>query len=178
MIIDPGEQAEEILELAQNSDIEFILLTHGHYDHIGAVSQVKKATSAKIVIHKSDIYLIDSAHVQARYFGFPAPEPFSIDRFISEGDLLSFGSLNAKVISTPGHSPGSVCFLIDGNAFVGDTLFFSSIGRSDFPGGDSDTLISSIKKKLFTLPDETRVYCGHGPSTSIEREKKYNPFIL
>lgn len=178
-IVDPGDDAEDILKTIRSAslDLKYILLTHGHFDHIGAVSTVKATTGAAVLMHKADEFLVESASVQARAFGLPAPNSFAVDHYVDDGDTISVGQLNASVITTPGHSPGGVCFKFDNDIFAGDTLFYGGIGRTDLPGGNYHQLIASIKNKLFTLPDDMRVFCGHGPSTTIGREKKYNPFV-
>ncbi len=178
-VIDPGENADDILQFLKSKslDLKYILLTHGHFDHIGAVVPVKKITSAKILMHEADQMLVDAARQQSMAFGMPPVEPFKPDLYIKDGDLVDIGSLQAKVLHTPGHSPGGVSFLFEKNVFAGDTLFYGGIGRTDLPGGSMSQLVSSIKEKLFVLPESITVYSGHGPSTTIGREKKYNPFI-
>jgi hydroxyacylglutathione hydrolase len=178
-IIDPGDDAEIILEriASKKLTVRHILLTHGHFDHIGAVAALQKATGALVHAHRDDLDLIQHAPAQAAFFGLPATEPFTVDSFVADGDEIVWGSLAATVLATPGHSPGSVCYLVDKNVFVGDTLFSRSIGRTDLFGGNYDQLLRSIKEILMTLPDDVTVYSGHGPKTTIGREKKYNPFI-
>jgi hydroxyacylglutathione hydrolase len=178
-IVDPGDDADNILDNVQSKSlvVKYILLTHGHFDHIGAVSSLKKATGAEILLHKADEFLIQTAGLQARSFGLPAPESFKVDKFIADGDEVTFGELRCSVITTPGHSPGGVCYLFKNDVFVGDTLFCGSIGRTDLPAGNYNQLMQSIKDKLFTLPDDMKVYCGHGPSTTIGWEKGHNPFM-
>jgi glyoxylase-like metal-dependent hydrolase (beta-lactamase superfamily II) len=178
-IIDPGGDAERILNLCQSKKINLtkILLTHGHFDHIGAVHAVKAATGADIFMHKADEFLIEAAPMQAAAFGMPAPKTFSVDTFLQDGDDISIGDLKASVIETPGHSPGCVCFHFEHDLFAGDTLFYGGIGRTDLPGGNYNQILNSIKTKLFVLPDDLKVYCGHGPATTIGREKQYNPFV-
>ena len=128
-------------------------------------------------LHKEDLFLIDNVSEQAAAFGLnPIPKP-EVDKFVNNGDKISLGNKVINVIHTPGHSPGCVCYHIDNNVFVGDTMFAGSIGRTDLPGGSYETLINSIKKRLFPLGDSTIVYPGHGPSTTIENERKHNPFL-
>lgn len=180
VIVDPGGDAEALLDTirAKSLALNYILLTHGHFDHIGAVAAMKKATGAEIRMHHADEFLLQTAALQARSFGLPAPETFQVDAFIDDGDEFTFGDLRCSVIATPGHSPGGVCYLFENDIFVGDTLFYGGIGRTDLPGGDYSQITRSIKDKLFTLPDEMKVHCGHGPSTTIGREKRYNPFFF
>ena len=178
-IIDPGENADEILKVVRSRslDLEYILLTHGHFDHLGGVARIKKATNASILVHKEDQHLIDNAAQQAELFGLPVPGAFEIDRYVDESDIVEIGDLKASVLCTPGHSKGSICYLFEKSVFVGDTLFYGGVGRTDLEGGSFEQLVHSIQSKLFTLPDDIKVYCGHGPTTTIGREKKYNPFI-
>ena len=128
-------------------------------------------------MHKDDEFLIQAAPQQARLFGLPAPELFQVDKYVEEGEEITFGDLTCTVVTTPGHSPGGVCYLFENDIFAGDTLFYGGIGRTDLAGGDYDQLIQSIKSKLFEQPEQMKVYCGHGPTTTIGREKRYNPFI-
>ena len=178
-VIDPGDNAEDILKVirSRSLDVEYILLTHGHFDHLGGVAPIKEATKAKVLLHKNDQYLVDSASQQAELFGLPAPELFEVDQYVDQSDVVEFGNLKATVLATPGHSKGSVCYLFENSIFVGDTLFYGGVGRTDLEGGSFEQLLHSIQSKLFSLPEDIRVYCGHGPSTTIGREKKYNPFI-
>ena len=178
VVIDPGDDAPEILsELADaRLKIKYILNTHGHFDHVGANKKLKEATNAPILIHKADAPMLPALSAHARMFGLSAENSPEADRFIEDGDLISFGKITLKVLHTPGHTPGGVSFYTDGKVFVGDTLFAGSIGRTDFPGGDYDTLIASIQKKLFPLGDDVVAYTGHGPETTIGREKRFNPF--
>ena len=177
-VIDPGDEAEMILDTLKGLDLtaECIINTHGHFDHVGANLEMKEATGAPLVIHKDDAPMLDHVKQAAAAFGLAvdnSPEP---DRMVADGDEIEVGNLCFRVIHTPGHSPGGMSLLCEKALFVGDTLFQGSIGRTDFPGGDFDTLISSIQKKLFVLPDDVKVYTGHGPATSIGQEKRTNPF--
>ncbi len=178
-IVDPGGDADRILNLCESKKINVtkILLTHGHFDHIGAVQSVQDATGADIFMHQADEFLIEAAPMQAAAFGLPAPNTFSVDTFLKEGDDIQIGKVNATVLETPGHSPSCVCFYFENDLFAGDTLFYGGIGRTDLPGGNYNQILNSIKTKLFVLPDELKVYSGHGPATTIGREKQYNPFV-
>jgi hydroxyacylglutathione hydrolase len=179
VVIDPGDEANKILmALAQSKlTVKYILNTHGHFDHVGGNQKMKDATHAEILIHKADAPMLGMLSSFGASFGLNVDNSPPADRTIDEGDKITFGDITLKVIHTPGHSPGGVSFYTDGIVFVGDTLFAGSIGRTDFPGGDFNTLIASIKNKLFPLGDAVRVYTGHGPSTTIGAEKRYNPFL-
>jgi len=179
VVIDPGDDADQILMTLAKSGlkVKYIINTHGHFDHVGANKKMKSATGAPILIHEGDVPMLSRLSTDATMFGLSvenSPEP---DQKIADGDIISFGNLKLKVLHTPGHSPGGVALHIKGSVFVGDTLFSGSIGRTDLPGGNYDTLISSVRNKLFTLSEDTKVYCGHGPATTIGKEKAYNPFF-
>ncbi len=181
IVIDPGGDAEKIISELENMDADVvgIVNTHGHVDHIGAIKELKARYKVDVMLHKDDLPVFKSASKMGRLFGLNVenqPEP---DRYIAEGDEIRAGSLKFRVIETPGHSPGGICLVSeDGkHCFGGDTIFAGSIGRTDLPGGDYDTLISSIKDKLMKLADEAKVYTGHGPATTIGMERKHNPFL-
>jgi len=178
-VIDPGDEADRILlALAQAKlTVKQIINTHGHFDHVGANKRMKAATGAPILIHALDAPMLSMLSRSAAAWGMSAEDSPSPDRTIDEGDEIRVGLLRLQVIHTPGHTPGGVSLIADDCAFVGDTLFAGSVGRTDFPGGDFDTLKSSIQKKLFALGDEVRVFTGHGPETTIGEEKRYNPFV-
>jgi len=178
-VIDPGDEADRILlALAQEKlTVKQIINTHGHFDHVGANKRMKAATGAPILIHALDAPMLSMLSRSAAAWGMSAEDSPAPDRTIDEGDEIRVGLLRLQVIHTPGHTPGGVSLIADDCAFVGDTLFAGSVGRTDFPGGDFDTLKSSIQKKLFALGDEVRVFTGHGPETTIGEEKRYNPFV-
>jgi hydroxyacylglutathione hydrolase len=179
VVIDPGDEADKILlSLAEsNLTVKYILNTHGHFDHVGGNKKMKEATGAEILIHAGDAPMLEQLSTASMAFGLSVENSPPADRTIDEGDQIKFGDITLNVIHTPGHSPGGVAFSADGIVFVGDSLFAGSIGRTDFPGGDYNTLISSIKTKLFPLGDDVRVYTGHGPATTIGQEKRMNPFL-
>ena len=179
VVIDPGGMAKEILAYIREAklSIKAVLDTHGHCDHIGANDAIRDATEAPLYIHKEDAAMLSDMRLNlSAFMGFKAFSRPS-EHLLSEGDKISFGQSELEVIHTPGHTKGGVCFVGDGVAFTGDTLFAGSIGRSDFPGGSEVELIGNIKKKLLALPDETKVYSGHGPSSEIGWERKCNPYL-
>ncbi len=179
-VIDPGWNADAILAEARAAKltIKAILLTHGHFDHIGAVADLKEALSVPVMAHARELDLL-AAKGGADLFGFnirAMPHP---DRLITHGERIEIGALAFDVRYVPGHTAGHVAFIEQQQraAFVGDVLFACSIGRTDLPGGDYDTLIASITNELLTLPDDFKVYSGHGPPTTIGRERSTNPFL-
>ena len=177
IVIDPGEAAPQLLAAIRGANVTMIFNTHCHCDHSGGNAALVQATGAPLVIHEADLPLLRSISQQGMMFGVPvaaSPEP---DRFISEGDTITIGDSTLRIFHTPGHAPGHVVLVGDDFVIAGDTLFAGSIGRTDFPGCDHDTLIRSIREKLLVLPDNTRVYSGHGPATTIGEERRSNPFL-
>ena len=179
VVIDPGDETDRILwSLAElGLTVKYIINTHGHFDHVGGNKEMKEATGADILINSMDAPMLSQLSAAAASFGLSTDNSPTPDKALEDGDIISFGSIALKVIYTPGHSPGGIALYADGNLFVGDTLFAGSIGRSDLPGGDMHTLISSIKSKLFVLDDDVKVFPGHGPETTIGQEKRTNPFV-
>lgn len=179
MVIDPGGEADRILlSLAESKlKVKYIINTHGHFDHVSANGKMKEAIGADILIHSLDAPMLGMLSSNAAVFGISVENSPPCDRTIEEDETVSFGDITFKVIHTPGHTPGGISLYTDGFVFVGDTLFSGSIGRTDFPGGEFDTLISSIQTKLFKLEDNVRVFSGHGPETTIGKEKRFNPFV-
>ena len=178
MIIDPGDEAKQILKRVKDLelDIKFIVLTHGHIDHIGALKEVKEATGAEVVIHGDDAKSLKNQLV-AIAFGLSYPTPPRPDRLLKDGDSLDVGGMHFEVLHTPGHTAGGICLLGQGVVFSGDTLFNYGVGRADLPGGNYSQLMNSIQTKLMTLPDNTIVYPGHGTATTIGAERTGNPFL-
>lgn len=180
VVIDPGGDVDLILSTLEKDNLKLsaIINTHGHFDHVGGNKALKEASGADLMIHKSDAPMLAQLNQMGAAWGMRVDNSPSPDRFLEDGDVVDFGNLQMKVIHTPGHSPGGICLYLESERalFSGDTLFASSIGRTDLPGGDYDTLISSIQTKLFILPEETDVYNGHMEPTTIGKEKKFNPF--
>jgi glyoxylase-like metal-dependent hydrolase (beta-lactamase superfamily II) len=179
MVIDPGEEGTRILHLAKSEGVKIskVVNTHAHFDHIGANRQLIDGTAAELMLHEADLPLLQNARNHAEVYGLtvsPSPEP---DRLLGQGDTFEVGEYSFRVFHVPGHSPGGICLLSDGHLFVGDVLFAGSIGRTDLPGGDFDTLVEGVREHLLGLPDGTIVHPGHGPDTTIGRERQMNPFV-
>ncbi|UCG39778.1 MAG: MBL fold metallo-hydrolase [bacterium] len=179
VVIDPGGDGEIIAAAVKRRpwNVTAILNTHAHFDHIAANSLLIKETGAPLLVPRGDAPFLAQAHLSARLYGLlvdPSPAP---DRILDEGDVVKVGSHEIRVLLTPGHSPGGATFVTSGGIFPGDALFAGSIGRTDLPGGDYQTLIDSIMEKIMALPDDTVVYPGHGPATTVGRERMLNPFL-
>jgi glyoxylase-like metal-dependent hydrolase (beta-lactamase superfamily II) len=178
-VIDPGDDADNILKAINELGIEikYILATHGHFDHVGAVAPLRRELNVEFLAHKDDFFFIEDGEKSARKWGIDIDQPPKPDRFIKDGDKIKIGSFELEVLHTPGHSPGGVSFFHNGMVFSGDNIIQGSIGRTDFRKGSFEDLEKSIKTRLYTLPDDTIVYGGHGPVTTIGDEKKYNAFV-
>lgn len=182
LVIDPGDEAGKIQERLAAHGLTPVALvhTHAHVDHIGATRGVSETLGGKVLLHEKDRWLYDNLRMQADWVGLPGHDPVRLDAFLSEGDEVRFGAYAIAAIHTPGHTPGSLCFRLGHGdlLFSGDTLFAGSIGRTDLWGGSMDQILESIRVKLLA-PFEagTRVVTGHGPPTTIGRERKHNPFV-
>lgn len=178
VIIDPGAEARTILDMVakEKVKVQYIINTHGHVDHVGANEEVRRALGVPLLIHEADGEMCKKPH--ASLSAFVGKLHLAVpDRLLTDGEKIKAGNLTIEVISTPGHTKGSISLLVDGALFTGDTLFAGSIGRTDFPGGSFEQIIRSIKERLLVFPDDTPVYPGHGPRSTIGEEKKYNPFL-
>ena len=191
VVIDPGDDVEELLDVVREHDlrIAWILLTHAHFDHITGVRRAREVLGCPVVLHADDLPLYEAAKQQGVAFGFRVEAQPAPDRFYGPDDVFRFGGHQIRAHHTPGHSPGGVCLAVttpgpDGTGVVapktlvvGDTLFAGSIGRTDLPGGDMDTLLASIRNVLFAFGDDAVVYPGHGEPTTIGEERRTNPFL-
>jgi glyoxylase-like metal-dependent hydrolase (beta-lactamase superfamily II) len=195
VLIDPGDEVDQLLTWVEREGLEVqaILLTHAHVDHVSGVGRAKRALGVPIYLHRADQFLYDQAASHGRLFGLDVEQPPPVDiyyasteggAFIDGKPAFSFGDYDVFVHHTPGHCPGGVCLQVGRRGergrdlFVGDTLFAGSIGRTDLPGGDYSTLLRSITQVLFAFGDDARVYSGHGPVTTIGKERQTNPFVL
>jgi hydroxyacylglutathione hydrolase len=179
-IVDPGDEPERILRFLNDIAVSptKIIATHSHFDHVLGVEAIQRGLNIPFLIHRDDLSLLQSMQSRVRQFmGFEVSSPPKVDRFLKDGDTLNLGGEIVKVVHTPGHSPGSISLSGQGFVLTGDALFNQSIGRTDLPGGDLETLVHSIKERLFKLDDQTVVYPGHGPETTIGDEKLANPFV-
>lgn len=185
-LIDPGDEVEELLEIVRRNglDMQAILLTHAHVDHVSGVAAAKRAFDVPVYLHRDDLFLYQQAVAHGRLFGLTIEPPPPVDIFYEGTAPIPLGNYDVFVHHTPGHCPGGVCLQVGPRGekgldlFVGDTLFAGSIGRTDLPGGDYDTLLRSITQVLFSFGDEARVYPGHGPATTIGQERRTNPFLV
>jgi hydroxyacylglutathione hydrolase len=185
ILVDPGfyfeEEQDEIREYLSNNNLKpvYIANTHCHFDHIMGVEFIRKIYNIPFIAHRADAFWVERAVDQGQMFGFDIERVQAPDSFFEEGDEMKFGNSSFRIIHVPGHSPGHTVFYFESNNFLiaGDVLFYGSIGRTDLPGGNYQELISNINNKILQLPGETKVYCGHGPETTIKNEKTFNPFL-
>jgi len=180
ILIDPAAKADEIIKEVEKTGlkIKYVVLTHGHFDHIYTAAEVSERLGARIAVHEDDAEMLSDSRLNGfNMIGMKQESSLKADILLKDGDVLEAGGLKFEIIHTPGHTPGGICIKVGNVVFSGDTLFQGSIGRTDFPGGSYALIIKSIKERILTLPDETVVYPGHGPKTSVDLEKKINPFI-
>ena len=179
IVIDPGAEVDKIIRYVGENKLKpvYIFATHAHIDHVGFASDIQKELQTPFYMGEADLPILDSLKSQASMFNIQVAEKPKTDLFFTDGQIFNFSGKEIKALHTPGHSPGSFSFYIDGQVIVGDILFYNSIGRTDLYKGNYDILIRSIKEKIFRLPDDTIVYPGHGPDTTVGREKEYNPFF-
>ncbi len=184
IVVDPGDDLDRVLAVLREHDLRCraILNTHTHIDHVGANQALKDATGARLMLHEADLPLYDHLKAQSEWMGgiLAAPVRAEVDEHLHQGDRVTAGAIVAEVLHTPGHTPGSLCFHLGDAPLLlsGDTLFAGSVGRTDLWGGDYPSEIASIRTRLLELDDETRVIPGHGPETTIGRERRSNPFLL
>jgi len=182
IVIDPGDDPDLILAKLNTHRLTLkeIVCTHTHIDHVGAIFDLQQKAGTSASIHKADLFLFENLDTQAQWLGVPPPKRGTIDRYLLDGSSIACNGVELGVIHTPGHTPGSTCFLLtdDRNVlFAGDTLFRNSIGRTDLWGGSTTDILTSIHSKLMTLDDDTLVITGHGPSTTVGLERRNNPFL-
>ena len=201
IVVDPGDEPDRILEILRRHKLKprAIVSTHTHIDHVGGLAALHRATGAPVLIHEADLDLYRGLGIQAQWLGVPTPEIARIDSFVKEGDTLRWGGYAARVLHTPGHTPGSISLVVEDEEgaakkasdlqrgirhdsepkvlLAGDTLFAGSIGRTDLWGGSYPEIIRSIREKLLTLPEKTVVFAGHGETTTIGNERESNPFL-
>ena len=182
IVIDPGDDPDVIVSRLNfhNLTLKEIVCTHTHIDHVGAIFELQQKTGVRAAIHKADLFLFENLDVQAQWLGMAVPAQGTIDHYLNDGSSVACSGVELGVIHTPGHTPGSTCFLLEGERttlFSGDTLFNNGIGRTDLWGGSTPEILSSIKNKLLTLDEDTLVVAGHGPSTTVGRERRSNPFL-
>jgi hydroxyacylglutathione hydrolase len=181
IVIDPGDDVSDIIAILERNrlTVTMIVITHAHIDHIGGAEKLRTHTGAPVYMHEADKMLSDRLDMQASWLGVETPKDPGIDKPAREGDIIRAGSIEAHVLHTPGHTPGSISLYLplEKKVIAGDTLFQGSIGRTDLPGGDTAQIGRSIRAKLYTLPEDTIVFPGHGETTSIGEEKRHNPFV-
>jgi len=178
-VIDPGGDVDKILVALAKDHLRCVRIinTHGHFDHAAGNKRLKEVTGAELIIHRTDAPMIVNQGASGQMWGMKVEDSPPPDHYVEEGDLITFGDISLKVLHTPGHSAGGISLVTDQVVFVGDTLFAGSIGRTDFPGGDYDGLLRNVREKIFPLGDDVVIYPGHGPKTTVGRERQSNPFF-
>ena len=179
IVVDPGAGSNMISKWLKekNKDVEYIVLTHGHWDHLGAVEDLRRELGVKVAIHKDDAAMLTDPKLNLSYYSGRNMALSPAEILLEDNQVLKIGEMEVKVLHTPGHTPGGICLLTKDGLLSGDTLFSTSIGRTDFPNGDLNLLLKNIREKLMVLDDNLPVYPGHEEFTSIGREKKYNPYL-
>lgn len=182
IVIDPGDEIEKVREILDRHGLQVkcIVATHAHIDHVGGIEKLQRVTGAPVLLHEADLPLYQNLAMQAAWLGVAPPRAAAVSQVLKSGDVLRAGRISLDVFSTPGHSPGSVSLYLPGDerrVFSGDTLFKQSIGRTDLWGGDLGQILRSIQDVLLRFPDDTPVFPGHGPSTTIGAEREHNPFL-
>jgi hydroxyacylglutathione hydrolase len=178
-LVDPGEEPRLLLSHLARCDcrLRWLLATHGHFDHVGAAAAIQQELDVPLLVHPGDIPLIESMPAQQAAFGLPPSNVPRLEDTLTDGRVLELGSHSLEVVAVAGHSPGHVMMTWPGHALVGDCIFAGSVGRTDLPGGDFDTLAKSIRERIYTMPPPTVLHPGHGPDTTVETEMRSNPFV-
>jgi len=178
-LIDPGDEVPRLLDRIDNSgcQLRWLLATHGHFDHVAGAAEVQQQHDLPLRLHPADEFLVENMPQHQALYGLPKTAVPRMDPSLCDGDVITLGACSLNVLHVPGHSPGQVMYVWDGHAIVGDCLFAGSIGRTDLPGGSFAVLEASIREKIYVLPGDTQIHPGHGPDTTVDRERRTNPFV-